>query len=339
MDWYERLNSLPAAWQESIWIHDRLETLTAKESIILSAAVMRRPPESGADSINHLLSLPDYEVCSPAGSYAQLGQFYLDYEASVPKKLHAYVDKEQLGRRYEDAHPGLFVGNCYVQYPAKEPSIIYDGTNLGALDDSGWSVKLKLASEQNPDGVWLRLPDYSDTSDERPDEIRLALDELGATTIDNCSVLEAMCVLPEIGNLISQYHSLQDLIYDGQDLGFVLDEQGQGMPDFMERFAAALEYEDCTRLDFALDISQNLACYNFIPADGVKDYAAKCLHSQGMPDDILSSGCVDLEAFAEDMLDQQGYILNRSESAYIARNERQFTREHSLEALPSMVLE
>jgi hypothetical protein len=58
-----------------------------------------------------------------------------------------------------------------------------------------------------------------------------------------------------------------------------------------------------------------------------------------MPDDILSSGCVDLEAFAEDMLDQQGYILNRSESAYIARNERQFTREHSLEALPSMVLE
>jgi hypothetical protein len=165
------------------------------------------------------------------------------------------------------------------------------------------------------------------------------LDELGATTIDNCSVLEAMCVLPEIGDLMSQYHSLQDLIYDGQDLGFVLDEQGQGMPDFMERFAAALEYEDCTRLDFALDISQNLACYNFIPADGVKDYAAKCLHSQGMPDDIFSSGCVDLEAFAEDMLDQQGYILNRSESAYIARNERQFTREHSLEALPSMVLE
>ena len=111
------------------------------------------------------------------------------------------------------------------------------------------------------------------------------------------------------------------------------------MPDFMERFAAALEYEDCTRLDFALDISQNLACYSFVPAAGIKDFAARCLHDQGMPDDILSSGCVDLEAFAEDMLERQGYILTRNESAYVARNERQFIREHSQESLSSMVLE
>ncbi len=233
----------------------------------------------------------------------------------------------------------MFIGSCYVQYPTREPSIVYDGTNLGALDDTGWSVKLKLASEQNPDGVWLRLPDYSDIGDGRPDEIRLALDELGADTIEDCSILDAKCVLPEIGDLMSQYHSLDDLIYDGQNLGFVLDERGQGMPDFMERFAAALEYEDCTRLDFALDISQNLACYSFVPAAGIKDFAARCLHDQGMPDDILSSGCVDLEAFAEDMLERQGYILTRNESAYVARNERQFIREHSQESLSSMVLE
>ena len=339
MDLYERLNGLPTTWQESIWIHDRLETLTAKESIILSAATIRRPPENGTDVINHLLSLSDYEVCSPAGSYTQLGQFYLDYEASVPKKLHAYVEKEQLGMLYEDAHPGLFIGNCFVQYPAKEPSLVYDGTNLGTLDDTGWSVKLKLSSEQNPNGVWLRLPDYSDISDGRPDEIRLALDELGVDTIDDCSVLDAKCVLPNIGDLMSQYHSLDDLIYDGQNLGFVLDECGQGMPGFMERFAAALEYEDCRRLDFALDISQNLACYNFVPAEGVKDFAARCLHDQGMPDDVFASGCVDLDAFAEDILGQQGYILTRNESAYIARNERQFIREHSTETLPGMVLE
>lgn len=339
MDWYERLNSLPARWQETIWIHDRLDTLTAKESIILSAAMLRHPPENGADAINHLLSLPDYEVCAPAGSYTQLGQFYLDYEVSVSKRLHAYVDREQLGKLYEDAHPGLFVGNCFVQYPTRESSIVYDGTNLGALDDTGWSVKLKLATEQNPNGVWLRLPDYSDAGDGRPDEIRLALDELGADTIADCSVLEAKCILPEIGDLMSQYHSLDDLIYDGQNLGFVLDEHGQGMPDFMERFAAAMEYEDCTWLGFALDISQNLACYNLIPADGVKEYAAKCLRSQGMPEDLLSSDCVDLNAFAEDMLDQQGYILTRNESSYIARNERQFTREYLIEALPGMVLE
>ncbi|MDD3778445.1 MAG: hypothetical protein PHU76_01765 [Synergistaceae bacterium] len=339
MNWHERVHSLPATRQESLWIHERLETLTVRESIILSAAMMRHPPESGADVINHMSSLPDYEVCSPAGGYTQLGQFYLDYETSVPKALQKFVDKEQLGIRYENEHPGLFIGSCYVQYPTREPSIKYDGTNLDALEDNSWSVKLKLASEQNRNGVWLRLPDYSDMGDGRPDEIRLALDELGADTIDDCSVLDAKCVLPEVGDLMSQYHSLDDLIYDGQNLGFALDEKGQGMPNFMERFAAALEYENCTRLDFAIDISQNLACYSFVPASEIKDFAKKGLHDQGMPDDILSSGCVKLEAFAEDMLERQGYILTKDESAYIGRNERQFIREHSQEQLSGMIME
>jgi hypothetical protein len=65
--------------------------------------------------------------------------------------------------------------------------------------------------------------------------------------------------------------------------------------------------EECRRLDYALDISQNLACYNFVPAEGVKDYAAKCLHDQGIPNDFLASDCVNLDAFVEDMLGQQGY--------------------------------
>ena len=33
----------------------------------------------------------------------------------------------------------------------------------------------------------------------------------------------------------------------------------------MEHLESAMEIEGCTRLDFALDISQNLDCYDFVP--------------------------------------------------------------------------
>ena len=38
-----------------------------------------------------------------------------------------FVDLDQLGRRYEDLHPGLFIGGSYVVYPSKEPEQHYTG--------------------------------------------------------------------------------------------------------------------------------------------------------------------------------------------------------------------
>jgi hypothetical protein len=251
-----------------------------------------------------------------------------------------YVDTQKLGASYAERHPGVFTMNAYVLSPRQEDNAIrYDGTNLVSLEDDGWSVKLKLASERVPEGVWLRLPDYSEFGDERPDEIRLALDALGVDTINECTLLDAKCILPEAGDLMEQYDDLADLIYDGQNLGFVLDERGQGMPGFMEKFAAALEYENCHRLGFALDISQNLRCYNLVTENELHDFAVRELRAQGMSDEILASGCIDLDAYADDLLTARGYTLTANESAYIARNEQRLFREHTQEALPGMVLQ
>ena len=74
-------------------------------------------------------------------------------------------------------------------------------------------------------------------------------------------MLEAQCALAEAGVIQEQYDSIEDLVRDGNNLGFVLDEQGQGAEHWRERFDAALEYEECDRLRLALDISQNLNCY------------------------------------------------------------------------------
>lgn len=325
MKTFEALNRLPSTPQEMMWLRERMETLSVKESLILSAALMGKSACDARDVINIFQSMSDYEVCYPAGSYEALGRFCLRYDAQLSQELGDYIDLEQLGKNYEDEHPGVFIGNCYVEYSYQGPATRYDGTNLAACVDDGWSVKVKLASERCPDGVWLRLPDYEDANDNRPDEMRITLDELGVKGVDECTLLEARCILPEVGDLTEQYDRASDLVYDGQNLGFVLDERGQGMQNFMELYAGALEYEDCRTLAEALDIAENLNRYEVVPADGLREYAEQELKKQGvtLPESVAAS--FRYEEYAANLLEQRGFIPTRDESVYVGKEGQTFS--------------
>ena len=89
-------------------------------------------------------------IC-PAEGYEQLGEYYLRYEAGRPE-LIPYANLEQIGWNYEDSHLGIFVGDCFVVLPGREPRQIYDGTNLDTLPDTDWSLRLLLTSPAVPEG-------------------------------------------------------------------------------------------------------------------------------------------------------------------------------------------
>lgn len=324
---------------EKHWLDERLSELSVRERLILKGLTVYAPPKTGEDMINLVQNIRECGICFGAGGKEELGEFVASEIKGVPQKHMRYIDFARLAEKYMEQHPGEFADGSYIEISEDGLWPCYDGKNLAEQTDTGWSVKLKLASESVPEGVWLRLPDYEEANDGKPDEIRIALDALGVQTVQECVLLDAKCILPEAGNLLEQYDDIANLIYDGQNLGFVLDERGQGAPDFMEKFAAALEYENCHTLAFALDISQNLECYNFILARELTKHAINALQHQRMPDDILFSGCVDLDAFAEDMLEQQGFILTRDKSAYIFKNGQRFVREFSREPSQGMTLE
>lgn len=182
-----------------------------------------------------------------------------------------------------------------------------------------------LATPTVPKGVWVCLPDHAAAEvDGRLGEIALALRELKVGTIQECELLEARCSLPGITIHPEEYPDLEDLIRDGNDLGFLLEEQGQGMPDFTGRFLAALEYENCHRLDAALDIAQNLHCYDFVRAENIETFGKQELERKGWSKDPILRGCIDTAEFGESLLEQMGYRLNTAETAYIRRNDREF---------------
>ena len=46
-------------------------------------------------------------------------------------------------------------------------------------------------------------------------------------------------------------------------------------------------------------------------------------------EELLDSGCIDLEGYGADLLEEAGYVLTADESAYITRNNLEFLRDWS----------
>ena len=287
------LLQLPGRPEEQAWLRERLEVLTVREGIALDAAIQRHPAQDSTEVVSLLANLDEYEVLGGIQSYEDLGLYYLEETNARLLALRDYIDLDKLGRQYEEQHPGRFAGGCYVVYPRKGVTGFYDGVNLPG-------------------------PDYNDIMDVRPGEIRLALDALGVQTIRECTLLEARCSLPGITGLEDAYAGrLEDLIYDGQNLGFILQEQNQGQKDFLQTYLWALEHEDCTTLPAALEIAQHLNRYHVVYTDQLQDVAKAELRSAGSTLDPAVAGCFNLERYGLDLLRNKGYIQTADGRAYI----------------------
>ena len=113
-------NSPPRAnCQELDAVRRRVGTLTADEETILAAIVLRYAPESTEQVMELLDHVSDYTILKGVNCYESLGRYYLTHETSVPEELYEYMNLDALGCRYEDEHPGVFVGNAYVQNPSQ----------------------------------------------------------------------------------------------------------------------------------------------------------------------------------------------------------------------------
>lgn len=335
MNDFDYLAQLPGEERERCWLQKRLEQLSVREGIILAAALLCDPPEDTVQAINQLQSLDEYTVRMDVGSYETLGRWYLLNKTEMPLDALPFLDLESVGRQYEDKHPGLFIGSCYVQYPETPPKPVYQpGAVLPADDD--WSVKVKLASPAVPEGVWLRLPGpfFDDCCCEETIEEALALQELCIQHWDECSLVDAHCILPEAGDLMVQYSDVSDLLYDSVEMGYVLSQKGQGSPCFMERYTAALALEGCQNLKLALDISQNLNCYDWMQCADLEESGRCKLLDVGMTEEQIRASGIDLAAYKAHLLEKEGYTPTADCWGYIRRNTNEFHYQFSTPAQP-----
>ena len=119
---HEGDRTLPCAARETF--RCRPDALSDDEKTILSAIVLQKgEAEAGEILANSPEQLNDYTILKGVNSYAALGRYYLANETTVPEELYEYMDLGALGCRYEDEHPGVFIGSNYVRYPPQKQEL------------------------------------------------------------------------------------------------------------------------------------------------------------------------------------------------------------------------
>ena len=180
------------------------------------------------------------------------------------------------------------------------------------------------------DGVWVGFPDTGEYMDAaHPDELLLALDALEVESLTECIAVDVDCCLPQLEDILSQYSSAAELVRHAIDFGYAWGEQGQGEPRWLDKWQAVMELEDCHRLDYALDLAQNLHCYHFMPRDmELTDFGKTLAKQDGVyPKDELLASCFDAESYANQRMKNMG--LSAAEHGFVSWNGTELVYEYS----------
>lgn len=98
--------------------------------------------------------------------------------------------------------------------------------------------------------------------------------------------------------------------------------------------AAALELEHCHNLKLALDISQNLKCYDWTSCADLAASAEMRLQTIGISEELIRTTGIDLAGYEAHLLEEDGYMFTADESAYIRRNNWELSRLSPPTAVP-----
>lgn len=286
---FDLLDGLEMTKSQYEWLARRFENMTAKEALLFRGAMQIEQPQATCDVMQIANQLEHYELLYGAGNDFALGNFVMEHIFYPSSQTREFLDPAKVGAAYRQKDGNTFCDGNFIRLSS--PLDLFQNSDPATLPDRGdYGIRVKLASRNNMEGIWVGFPDTSEYMDSsHPDELLLALDALEAETLTECIAVDVDCCLPQLGDILSQYDSAAELIRHAIDFGYVWAEQGQGEPRWLDKWQAVMELEDCHQLDYALDLAQNLHCYNFMPRDmEVAEYGRLLAKQDGVyPNDAL----------------------------------------------------
>ena len=321
---FSLLNGMEMNKTEHEWLERRFDNMTAKEELLFRGALQIESSKTAQETIQILHRLDHYQLLYEADDDVSLGRFVMQHIHPPAPAARAYLDPETVGAAYRNSGVGRYVGNHYVERLTCNPLLPGLELNTKYPATGDYAIRIKLISRSNMEGVWIGFPDTGEYMDAAyPDELRLGLDALHAEALEQCMAVDVDCCLPQLTDILSQYDSAGDLVRHAIDFGYVWAERGQGEPHWVEKWQAVMELEDCHRLDLALDLAQNLHCYEFIPRDmDLVQYGMELAQKEGvLNQDPLLNECFDSVAYAQHHMAKYG--LSSTDHGYAARNGRE----------------
>lgn len=309
-----------ASLDELNYLARRLSGMNNFEIAVYEGVVKMEKNPDLPKLINLTYNLDDCNVVFEAHNDKQLGKFYVENDfieelIDVPDEALRYIDYEKVGRIRREAENGIFTKNGYVVQTEPELQIVYDGTNIPKPDeDSGYVFELYLIKAcyepEKAEGVWLKLPATEP-------EIASVLSKLGAS-LDECVFTHCKSSMSCFTDVFSENEDIEMLNTLSKAISKIISS------NMGAKYKAALQYENCTDLDFAVDIANNLDCYNFYPdLSSPKDYGRQVLlEASKLQADDMAFKHLDFSGYGEAKMEADG--IKSTDYGLICRNEKEF---------------
>jgi len=321
------------------YLAQRLYDLSELERWTYKGAVQLCECKTPADCINLTYNLDEFALYPHISNEEQLGHYFVEHDLaklnSLPPEFLKHLDYELLGRRMSADDKAVFIGGHYIRNMEHKHNDVYDGIHIPDIRENDTCIlKIRIASASEPDGTWLKFPlqGYIECIDEidNCDDVVFAKGKLHARSLPECSITSCVCKMPVLESCIETHKdlSLKDFIWIADYAAVMIEQSFYGDAGNRNKCYAALEYEHCTDLDFATDISQNLPCYDLLPvmyADP-KTYGQLILAKRFKLLDEQLLECFDMEALGKDAMALKNVSI--SKFGVISRNDTPFTYEY-----------
>ena len=321
-DYFNELLPQKVSLDELNYFAQRLSGMDNFEKAAYEGVVKMEQEPDLQKLINLTYNLTNCQVVFEADNDEQLGKFYVDNDfidelTTVSDEVLQYIDYEKVGRIRREAEKGVFTSNGYVVQSESNMEMVYDGTLIPKSDyDSGYVFKLYLIigcyEPEKAKGVWLKLP-ASEA------EIASTLSELDTSSFDECVFTHYQSSMSCFDDVFSESEDIEMLNTLSNAISKILNS------NMGTKYKAALQYEYCTDLDFAIDIAQNLDCYNFYPSlCSPEDYGRQALlEACRLPPDDLAFQLLDFRRYgeakmkADDVKSTEYGLICRSNKAFV----------------------
>lgn len=280
-------------------------------------------PMTMKELINAAYNLDCYEFRPGVINDRILGEICLEGDLlegleKLPEDARDLLDEIKVGAEKRRSDQGYYTPKGYLYRSSSKEKEVYDGIHLpddGNEHKGLISVRMESAVRVSTrgKGVWMELP-----ADEA--EMRQALETLGETSFDSCRIAGCESILP----------SLEDTLAGDEDLDKVnlLAERLTAFPDTrtMMKYKAVLELEQHPDLDRMLDITGNLACYDYDPVIvTAADYGEYVLKEAGVDTNDPAFSFFDFEKYGKRQLEKSGFVS--TPYGAVTRNDRPFESE------------
>ncbi|MDF3001611.1 MAG: hypothetical protein K0Q48_1730 [Bacillota bacterium] len=309
----------------------RISELSEQERMAFTGcAVMGEGNLGMRDLINQTYNLADVHVV-PAKNDRELGKFYVDNDFinavnHVPqeyqKELLALLDYEKIGCEQREVEGGIYCNGFYVVNGSGDWKQVYDGIHLAEQYFSeNYVFELMVCDgtfypSDIDECTMLKLPATQK-------ELAKVLEEQNIKSFDGCVVFTNKSSISKLSGVFSTYEDIKMIKLLAEKIN-ELRCQGQEA-----KLKAVLELMDYTDIEQALDLTQNLDCFDFYPELSTpEEYARQeFLKRYNIPKDEPVLKYIHFSRCDSEL--RQAASVCTTPYGIIRRNDREMTLEYS----------